>query len=195
MQNYEVNASGGSDKTQYYSSIGYYDQQGIILNSGFKRLSARMNLDYQQSEKLKITTNLNLTRAITNRVQEENSKEGATKNGVAAPPNVPVYNEDGSYAYDLSNTARENPVAMLKLPTNTAETFRILGNVAAEYQIIKGLSFKTTWGMDMSHSRANVLYASERYQVVCRAGRFRSQPQHERPAVDKREHPYVRPHL
>jgi len=151
MQNYEVNASGGSDKTQYYSSIGYYDQQGIILNSGFKRLSARMNLDYQQSEKLKITTNLNLTRAITNRVQEENSKEGATKNGIAAPPNVPVYNEDGSYAYDLSNSARENPVAMLKLPTNTAETFRILGNVAAEYQIIKGLSFKTTWGMDMSY--------------------------------------------
>lgn len=155
IQNYELNASGGADKTQYYTSIGYYDQQGIILNSGFKRLSARMNLDYQQSDKLKFTSNINLTRAINDRVQEENSKEGSTKNGIATPPNVPVYNEDGSWAYDPSNGARENPVAMLKLPVNTAETFRILGNIGAEYEIMKGLSFKTTWGVDMSYIDEN----------------------------------------
>lgn len=151
LQNYELSASGGSDKTQYYTSLGYYNQEGIILNSGFKRLSGRVNLDYQQSKKLRFSTKLNLTRAINNRVQEENSKEGSTKNGILTPPNIPIYNADGSYAFDRVNTARENPVAMLRLPVNNAETFRVLGSVSADYQITDGLSFKTSWGADMSY--------------------------------------------
>ncbi len=155
IQSYELSASGGADKTQYYTSIGYYDQQGTILNSGFNRLSARLNLDHQQTEKLKFSTNLNVTRAINKRTQEENSKEGSTKNGIVAPPNLPVYNADGSYAFDNVITNRENPVAMLNLPLNQAETFRILGNVSAEYQIIKGFSFKTNFGADMSYIDEN----------------------------------------
>lgn len=150
LQNYEISASGGSEKTQYYSSLGYYDQQGIIDNSGFKRLSGRVNLDYQQSKKLRFSTKLNLTRATNNRVQEENSKEGSTKNGILTPPNVPIYNEDGSYAYDPANAARENPVAMLRLPVNKAETFRVLSSISADYTIVPGLSFKTSWAADMS---------------------------------------------
>ena len=155
MQNYELAASGGSDKTQYYTSIGYYNQEGIILNSDFSRLSGRVNLDYKQSERLKLSTNINLTRAINHRIQEENSKEGSTKNGIVTPPNVPVYNADGTFAYDPVNSARENPVAMLTLPVNEAETFRILGNISADYQIAKGLIFKTTWGVDMSYIDEN----------------------------------------
>ena len=155
IQSYELSASGGADKTQYYTSIGYYDQQGTILNSGFNRLSARLNLDHQQSEKLKFSTNINVTRATNKRIQEENSKEGSTKNGIVAPPNIPVYNEDGTYAFDNLVTSRENPVAMLQLPVNNAETFRILGNISAEYQIIKGLNFKTNFGADMSYIDEN----------------------------------------
>lgn len=155
MQSYELSASGGSEKTQYYTSMGYYNQEGVILNSGFDRMSARLNLDHQHSEKLKFSTNINLTRALNRRTQEENSKEGSTKNGFVAPPNIPVYDANGDYAFDNVITNRENPVAMLKLPTNTAETFRILGNVSADYQIVKGLSFRTNWGVDMSYIDEN----------------------------------------
>ncbi|MBT1704745.1 SusC/RagA family TonB-linked outer membrane protein [Chryseosolibacter indicus] len=151
IQNYELSASGGSDKTQYYSSIGYYNQQGIILNSAFSRLSARLNVDHQFNDKLKFSMNVNLTRAVNDRVQEENSKEGSTKNGIVTPPNVPVYNADGTFAFDAINTARENPVAMLTLPVNTAETFRVLTNAFVEYKITPALSFKTNWGVDMSY--------------------------------------------
>jgi TonB-dependent starch-binding outer membrane protein SusC len=149
-RNYELSASGGNEKTQYYTSVGYMKQGGVILNSNFSRLSARLNLDHQHSEKLRFSTSINLTRAINDRIQEENSKEGATKNGVVSPPNLPVYNPDGSYALDQISSSRENPIAMLQLPTNNSQTFRVLANASAEYRIIPELALKTSFGTDMS---------------------------------------------
>lgn len=149
-RNYELSASGGNDKTQYYTSIGYMKQEGVILNSNFSRLGARINLDHKHSEKLRFSTSINLTRALNDRIQEENSKEGATKNGVVSPPNLPVYNPDGSFAYDQVSLSRENPIAMLTLPTNKAETFRVLANASAEYRFIPELALKTSFGTDLS---------------------------------------------
>lgn len=150
-RNYELSARGGSEKTQYYTSIGYMRQGGVILNSDFSRLSARVNLDHQHSDKLKFSTRINLTRALNDRVQEENSKEGSTKNGILVAPNIPVYGPDGNYAYDQVNTSRENPVAMLLLPVNKAQTFRVLASATAEYKIIPDLTLKTNFGADMSY--------------------------------------------
>lgn len=149
-RNYELSARGGSEKTQYYTSIGYMRQAGVIKNSDFSRLSARLNLDHQHSDKLKFSTRVNLTRALNDRIQEENSKEGSTKNGIFAPPNLPVYNPDGSYAYDQVNTNRENPLAMLLLPVNKSETFRVLASASAEYKILPDLTLKTSFGADLS---------------------------------------------
>ncbi|QNL52523.1 SusC/RagA family TonB-linked outer membrane protein [Olivibacter sp. SDN3] len=149
-RNYELSASGGSEKTQYFTSIGYMRQAGVLLNSDFSRISARLNLDHQHSEKLRFTANVNLTRAINDRVQEENSSNGPTKFGIVAPPNIPVFNADGSYGLDEVSTARENPIAMLQLPVNNAQTNRILATLSAEYRIIPELALKTNFGTDMS---------------------------------------------
>lgn len=149
-RSYELAASGGNDKTRYYTSIGYFDQQGILRSSDFSRLSARLNVDHQHSEKLNFTVNLNLTRALNNRVQEENSREGSTKFGIFMAPNIPVYNPDGSYALDQISTSMENPVAMLDLPVNHAETFRMLANTTIEYRILPELALKTNFGADAS---------------------------------------------
>jgi len=149
-RNYELSARGGSEKTQYYTSIGYMRQGGVIKSSDFSRISARLNLDHQHNDKLSFSTRINLTRAITDRVQEENSKEGSTKNGIVAPPNIPVYNPDGSYALDQVNTARENPLAMLELPVNNAQTFRVLASASVEYKFMPELTLKTNFGADLS---------------------------------------------
>src|SRR5690606_31314149 len=87
-RNYELAASGGSDKTQYYTSVGYMKQGGVLLSSDFDRLSGRLNLNHQHSDKLRFATSINLTRATNHRVQEENSKEGSTKSGSFSPPNI-----------------------------------------------------------------------------------------------------------
>ena len=150
IRNYELSANGGSEKTRYYTSIGYMKQGGVLLGSDFNRLSGRLNLDHQHSEKLRFSTAINLTRAVNQRIQEENSKEGATKVGIFSPPNLTVFDEQGNYIYDQVRVTRENPVAMLQLPTNEAQTFRILANASAEYNIIPELLLKTSFGTDVS---------------------------------------------
>ncbi|NQD69283.1 SusC/RagA family TonB-linked outer membrane protein [Sphingobacterium shayense] len=149
-RNYELSASGGGEKTQYYTSVGYMKQGGVLLGSDYSRMSGRLNLDHQHNEKLRFSTSINLTRAINQRVQEENSKEGATKSGIFSPPNLTVYDADGNFVYDQVRLTRENPVAMLELPTNEAETFRILANASVEYNIIPELLLKTSFGTDIS---------------------------------------------
>jgi len=149
-RNYELSSSGGGEKTQYYTSLGYMKQGGVLLGSDFNRLSGRLNLNHQHNEKLRFSTAINLTRAVNQRVQEENSKEGSTKSGIFSPPNIGVYDENGNYVYDQARITRENPVAMLELPTNEAQTFRILANVSAEYNIIPSLLLKTSFGTDVS---------------------------------------------
>lgn len=149
-RNYELSASGGNEKTQYYTSVGYMKQGGVLLYSNFDRLSGRINLNHQHSEKLRFSTSINLTKATNQRVQEENSKEGATKSGIFSPPNIPVYDGQGNYFYDQVRLTRENPVAMLELPTNKANTYRILANASAEYNIIPELLLKTSFGTDLS---------------------------------------------
>ena len=62
-RNYELSASGGSDKTQYYTSVGYMKQGGVILSSDFDRLSGRLNLNHQHNDKLRFATSINLTKA------------------------------------------------------------------------------------------------------------------------------------
>src|SRR5690606_28301216 len=149
-RNYELSSSGGGEKTQYYTSLGYMKQGGVLLGSDFNRLSGRLNLNHQHNDKLRFSTAINLTRAVNQRVQEENSKEGATKSGIFSPPNIGVYDENGNFVYDQARITRENPVAMLELPTNEAQTFRILANVSAEYNIIPSLLLKTSFGTDIS---------------------------------------------
>lgn len=149
-RNYELSSSGGGEKTQYYTSIGYMKQGGVLLGSDFNRLSGRINLNHQHNEKLRFSTAINLTRAVNQRVQEENSKEGATKSGIFSPPNLAVYDAAGNFVYDQVRTTRENPVAMLTLPTNEAETFRVLANASAEYNILPELLLKTSFGTDIS---------------------------------------------
>lgn len=154
-RNYELSASGGSDNTQYYASLGYYRQGGVMLNSEFSRISTRLNIDHRHSDKLQFSANINLTRALNDRVQEENSKEGPTKFGIFGPPNLPVYNADGSFAMDPVSISRENPVAMLLLPINHSETFRGIANLSAEYRFIPQLALKTNFGADFSYIDEN----------------------------------------
>ncbi|WP_114748191.1 SusC/RagA family TonB-linked outer membrane protein [Pleomorphovibrio marinus] len=151
IQNYEISASGGSEKTQYYTSFGYYNQEGTILNSGFDRLSFRLNLDHQHSDRLQFNTNVNITRAFNRRIQEENSRSAPIRNGLVTPPTIPVRDAAGEFVYDPQVTSRENPVAWLTLPTNNAENLRLLTNVGASYQISDALSFKTNIGVDINN--------------------------------------------
>ena len=98
MQNHTVSASGGSDKIKYYVSLDYLNQDGIIINSDFKRYGARLNLDVTEGIfKFGIALNPSLT--IENIVQSDGaySGSGIVASALHSSPIFPVYNEDGSF--------------------------------------------------------------------------------------------------
>ena len=144
VQNYNVRVSNGKDGTRYMLSAGYFDQRGIVLNTGFKRYSARFNFDSKLFEKIKIGFNIAPTYSKNDVLPVDNQIfEGSILgSALALPPTVPVYNPDGSYTYLLKTSPYNigiinNPVAIANKLKEGTSVFRTLAGMYAEWEIIK----------------------------------------------------------
>ena len=146
---------GGGDKGGDYRFSGsYMSQEGIIHTSGLQRLTARFNGTKRFiNDKLTISTQFTLATTKDDNVPVTTNSgfEGdLLGNILKANPTSPVYNPDGTF-FQLSNT-ESNPIAMIRLSKSYTNTTRALGNLSAEYEIIKDLKFKTVYGFDRSTS-------------------------------------------
>jgi TonB-linked SusC/RagA family outer membrane protein len=159
IQNHTLSAAGGNDKFQYYISGNYFDQQGIVISSAYKRYGLRANLTAQLSSKLKIGLALAPSFDQYDLVNGEGpwTFDGILSNALKAAPIFPVYNPDGSFAINRQNTwaysfsGGENPAALATQIQDNLHHVRNLGNIYAEYEIIRGLSFKTFFGTDINY--------------------------------------------
>lgn len=150
-QNHQLSVTGGTSKTRYAITGGYFDQEGIIKNTDFKRLSARVNLETKPSEKT--TFGLNLTGSAT---RANVAPSGIVLALLTMPPTATIYNLDGSYT--LRNPFENifsNPIASLNEQTNETSTKRILGTAFVEYNLLEGLSLKVLFGTDIADTREN----------------------------------------
>ncbi|MDJ1506797.1 TonB-dependent receptor [Xanthocytophaga agilis] len=154
VQNYQISASGGDAKNKYALSLNYFDQDGIIINSNFKRYSARFNFEKQASSKFSIGTNLtasnvNSNQALTSTGGGEGT-QGVVVSALDFNPILKVYNTEGSYVLENDRGIPiGNPVATARELTNKSLSTRLLGNIFANYQILKGLTFRTSLGTDI----------------------------------------------
>ena len=156
IQEHRLSFSGGSEDTQYYLSLNYFDQDGIVISSGFKRFGARVNLIHSVGEKLKIGINLNNSSENENKVPlglGVNSGAGVIAAALQLPPILPVYDADGSYSTSLQDLS--NPVAQAETIDELIKTTRIFGNAFAEYEILTGLKSKINVGYDQSLLRGD----------------------------------------
>ncbi|MCE6989776.1 TonB-dependent receptor [Dyadobacter sp. CY323] len=167
VQNCQVSISGGNENTQYLVSANYFDQEGIVINSGFKRYSFRINLDTKLSERLKMGVNLSPTFSKSKIVQAEGQfwNNGMIASALSLPPTIPVYNADGTYAVTTTPSpynigAIENPVSVANRWKNNQTRFRVLGTVFAEYKLAESLTFKTSLGGDYNDSEQSMFYPS-----------------------------------
>lgn len=145
-QNYALTISGGDAKTRFLTTVNYIDQAGIIKATDLKKLTLRMNLDKEITPNLKLSMNFSLAQVNTDRAG--NSVLGSM---VSAPPNIPVYNSDGSYTNkNMIGETFSNPVAVINDYINWNKTFRTLSNAAVDWKIMDGLTFKTTLGVDLN---------------------------------------------
>lgn len=156
IKNYQLSASGGTDNFRYALSGSYFNQQGIIINSGLERYTFRANLDGKLSDKLSIGVNLTPSYTDQNDVNAEGhyGALGILSAAQSMPPFVPVYNADGSYSSYIVVTEGQpsiaNPVQIANEYKIHPSQFRILGNAYASYSILNDLKLRVTFGTDIN---------------------------------------------
>lgn len=159
MTNNQLSISGGSEKSRYLVSGTYFDQKGIILNSGFNRYTLKTSIESDVSKKIKIGTNLNV--AFSDRDIIGSSGDGYGGNGGSViryalfrTSGIPVYGKDGDFT-DLPEYPQYfgdgyNPVGLALKTKDNQKQYRAFGNVYGEYKILKNLRFKTDAGLDLN---------------------------------------------
>ncbi|QNL52538.1 TonB-dependent receptor [Olivibacter sp. SDN3] len=158
IQSHDVAFSGGNNLTKYHVSVGYFDQEGIMLNSSTTRYNARVNLETGVSSKYNIGINLS-TAYIKDRYNANGT--GVNDNASALymaqnyDPTVPAYGEDGSYFRSPLMAPMDNPLAVINGQYTDGATYRTFGNLYAEYFILPSLSAKARVGTDINISQRN----------------------------------------
>jgi len=143
--NAELSVEGGGNSSKYFNSISYTSNPGIVKGTDFQRISGKINLENNITDKFRIITNIIL--GYTN----QNLGDNAYAQALFARPDLSPYNANGSYLnFDEqgeAQTAFTNPVALLTA-TNNAKTFSLLGSLSGVYDITQNLQFKTSGSLN-----------------------------------------------
>lgn len=152
ISNYELSATGGGEDTRYFTSIGHYSEDGIIIGTGLKRTNLRLNTDTRKG-KFKFGNSMTYSRSES---QRENSANGRNVLAwsILNAPTVDILNPNtigGFGGPDDADGGRQvlNPVASQTLVENEGTINRFLANVYAEYEILPGLDFRTSLSSDI----------------------------------------------
>ncbi len=158
IHNHNLSVSGGGDKTTFFTSFNYFNQQGVIRESGFDRYIGRVNIDRKLGERGSFGVNLN-----TSLVKDNNNVDGMQTNEDAGPiyasflydPTEPIYNADGSFRQSPNLTVN-NPVSLIEGISSLNETNRTFGNAYLQYEVVEGLVARLNVGSDRQTSRRDI---------------------------------------
>jgi TonB-dependent starch-binding outer membrane protein SusC len=150
-----VSMSGGTDKSNYYVSLGYNKDQAYIINNDLTRYQGRVNFDNQMSKALKVGVSMTLNQTTNNALSAQSVYRGA----IQKAPNIPVFDSTGKYNWlnGKNPTGPEdvsNPVGEARSGQNYNTDNRVLGNVFADLKLLPWLSAHSDVGIDWISSRA-----------------------------------------
>ena len=157
-QNYSLGASGASEASVYSTGLSYTGQEGVVGGKGlsnYQRYSFRINTEHNfYKDIIKLGQHLTYTDIKNNGVAVGNQYNNTLRGAFNTSPFVPVYDENGNF-FDNSkstwNNGEANPYAqMVYNNQNRSNSQRLLGDVYLTVQPIKGLTFRTSLGMDYS---------------------------------------------
>lgn len=173
-QEYNINIAGASDKIDTYFSLGYLNDEGYVVNSGFDRYTGRLNTNFKISDKLKTGINLNYARTIQDSPLAGKSS-GTYSNAISWARNIaPIYpiwarNADGSIAVDQNNNViydfgttgglmglarpyggTQNAYAQALLNKNTNTIDNVSGRAYFSYDFLNGFNFTYNLGYDLT---------------------------------------------
>lgn len=151
IQQHKAELAGGTASSKYFSSFGYFEQEGIMLGTGYQRGDFRLNSDHKVSDR--VTIGQNFYAAYDERLVEQQSG-GRTQlqHMLRSSPYFPVHNPDvfggfwGAQAADGSDP--ENPVRIAMMDKQNQQRLKMLGNVYADIRLFDFLSYRFKAGID-----------------------------------------------
>lgn len=152
MQTHQISASAGNEKTTFYTSLGYYNEEGITVGTGIKKYNGRINVAHTDNN-LKIGANLaGGWSDFTGTFEGDQSIGSALNTVIWALPYERPYNPDGSYGESVQFPFWINPVEDLLENPNRSWQLKSAGNVYLEYKLpwIKNLTYRINAGGDYS---------------------------------------------
>ncbi len=141
---------GGSEKTKYYLSGNYFNQEGIVIGSDYKRYNLRVNFEHAFNKRFSMEVGNSFTNSINNRVEGDQTLNGPLPNAIAMPPIYPVLNADGSYNNDGPFA---NPVSIANQEKNLAFVYRNTFNYLIHFQLSNNLTLHSQTGLDYYNLR------------------------------------------
>ncbi|MDQ8005890.1 MAG: TonB-dependent receptor [Pedobacter sp.] len=166
MSNYQINFSGGNEKTKYFVSGGYLSQDGVVLGSDLKRYSFRVNVESQVNKVVKVGANITPSYTFSNQTLAEGNWQGGgiIQSALTAGPHMTPYNADGSYTkitgLGIGTSEVDNPVKIAREYFHQQSNMRLLGTAYAEANIISGLTLKALVGADIRSFREQIFNPS-----------------------------------
>ncbi len=147
-QQHDLSVRGGGEKTRFFLSGGYFNQEGIILGSGFERMNSRLKLDHHFSDRLKTSAYMSYNKSIS----KVRPTGGAFANPVRSiyrlRSDISPFNDDGTFNFDFNNT--HNPIAQAQQEIRRNITHRILAGANLSYDIIDGLAYESVINMNQT---------------------------------------------
>ncbi len=162
VQNHQLSFSGGKDKTNYYLSLNYFNQSGILIGSDFKRYATRFNLDHQLKSWLKVGVSANASRS-TQHVTLADAAEGTIWWGAVQSPLIPVKNLDGTWGGGQTISGfqygQDNPIARSFYRGNKSVSSQVFGNIYADVQFLKNFSLRNeiSYSLGLNNNTAHQL--------------------------------------
>ncbi len=154
IKNHNISFSGGNQSTKYHTSLNYFDQDGVLINSSNKRYSARINLEHTNKD-FKFGSNITssyVSDAYVVNGMDLNERAGVIYAAVAYEPTLSVFDKDNNYVLS-KNMNIDNPLALANGKTSGSELYRTLGTIYGEYKFLKDFTARLNLGADLTSQR------------------------------------------
>lgn len=152
LVNNDLSISGGSDKANAVLNMGYLDNSGMLKYTNYERYSARLNANFKLfKDKVRFGVNSQFTQSNERAAANDVGNAPTPGLAITLAPTIPVYTSTGAYGGPLGSgySDRNNPLLMQYLNRwDNTRKMSLYGNVFTEIDIVKGLRFRNSIGMD-----------------------------------------------
>jgi TonB-dependent starch-binding outer membrane protein SusC len=164
IQNHQLSFSGGQNKTTYYFSMNYFNQNGLLLNSKFNRYALRANIDHQVKSWLKTGFSMNASRS-NQRLTLADEQDGTITQALLLSPVISIRNLDGTYGGQsafggVTYYTQSNPVAQSENRENTSQISKLYGSLYGDFKLASFLTFRSEFNYDFQMTQNQAFQAS-----------------------------------